>query len=133
MKKILIAVLGIICFTGCATILGGGGEQNISFVSQDPDATPRVNIISSSGNQSVELPTTLKIKGSKEDISITVLDDCYKKTTQNVSSHTNPYFFGNFLLGGVIGSTTDSSSGAAWEYDNTVVVYTTPNGTCKTK
>lgn len=133
MKKLLVAVLGIICFTGCATILGGGGEQNIQFVSQDPEATPQVNIVSKGGSQSAKLPATLKVKRSSQDILVTVEDDCYKKNTQSVSKHMNPYFFGNVILGGIFASSTDSITGAAWEYDNTVVVYTTPNETCKAK
>lgn len=135
MKKLLVAVFGIICFTGCATILGGGGEQNIQFVSQDPEATPKVNIVSKGGSQSVELPSTLNVKRSKQDILVTVQDECYKKNTQSVSSNINNYFLLNILFGGfgLFSSTTDAITGAMWEYDNTAVIYTTPNETCKAK
>ena len=40
---------------------------------------------------------------------------------------------GNVITGGLLGSTTDFATGAAWEYDNTAVIYVNKKDTCKIK
>lgn len=133
MKKLFILFIYILVFSGCATIVGGGGKQNVQLISQDPEATPRVNIMADGGPQEVILPATIQVKGSSEDILVTVNDECYRPNTQSISSKTNPFFFGNIIFGGLLGSSTDILSGAAWKYDKRVVIYTYPNNQCEAK
>ena len=59
----------------------------------------------------------------QKDITIRIKEDkCHQETVTVVNSHIEPWFWGNILSGGVFGSTTDSSTGAMWKYDETVVV-----------
>ena len=133
MKKLIILSACVIFLSGCASIIGGGGKQNVKFIPQDPDNTAKINVVSKKGSQELTLPATVKIKRTSKDIIVTVNDDCYKKNTQVVSSEINPFFWGNIISGGVVGSTTDSLTGAMWKYDENVIVYTTPNKTCEKK
>ena len=134
MKKLFVLSLCVVILSGCATIIGGT-KQNIQITAQDPDVTPKVIVESKGGPQEITLPATLKVKRAKQDILLTINDDCYKKNTQGISSNINALIFVNalFLGWGLFSSTTDALTGAAWEYDERIVVYTTPNNTCENK
>jgi len=40
----------------------------------------------------------------------------YKPLTMHLETHLNPWFWGNIVIGGFLGSTTDGLSGAVYEY-----------------
>lgn len=60
-------------------------------------------------------PLTVPVdRGS--NLAITFEKDGYKAHTAQLSPTTNPWFFGNIVLGGLVGSTTDGVSGAIHEF-----------------
>ncbi|MDD5371794.1 MAG: hypothetical protein PHO62_00025 [Sulfurimonas sp.] len=120
MKKIICVALplvGVIMFSGCATILGGGNQQTISVNSSKP-LKGEMKYSDGSGLQHFTSPATLSIERRSKDIVLTSSNGEFDSTT--VKSDMNPWLLGNIIFGGVIGSTTDSVGGAAWKYQEVV-------------
>jgi len=112
-KKILVLMgITIILINGCATIISGR-TQKITLLSTDKQ---NVQI----DGTSYSSPSIINIDRSKEDKIVTV-DGCDKKII--LKSKMNPAFFGNILLGGLLGSTTDATTNSMWKYseDNITV------------
>lgn len=129
MKKISIFVLAL-AVSGCASIIDGK-HQNVNLV---PSTSGKVvaTVISPSGVQEVTLPAVIHTERSKEDIIVKIEESkCYEESTQTVSSSVNPVILGNVITGGLLGSTTDVATGAAWEYDKSTIIYVNKKNTCK--
>jgi len=120
-KKLLIALplVSAVMFSGCATILGGGSKQTIS-INSTSNMKATMKYSDGSGVQHFNTPATLNVDRKSKDIVLTSDNDEFQTT--NVKSNINPWFFGNIIFGGLIGSTTDSVGGAAWKYDEVVNV-----------
>ncbi|MFT5660720.1 MAG: hypothetical protein ACI9TV_001362 [Sulfurimonas sp.] len=118
-NKLTLAVLGlsVMLFSGCATILGGGTDQTIS-INSSKSMKGTMTYADGSGTQYFTTPATLNVERKSKDINITSSNGDFNPV--NVKSELNPWFLGNIIFGGLIGSTTDSVGGAAWEYDETV-------------
>lgn len=121
MNKIVLSLMGIMLLSGCSTIIEGS-TQTVNF-STGMDKQIHAVITSSGGTMPVILPQALAVNKSSNDLVINIKDgNCVLPSTTIVKSHLNPWFWGNIIFGGLIGSTTDSASGAAWEYDNNILV-----------
>ena len=121
MNKIVLSLMGIMLLSGCSTIIEGS-TQTVNFSTGMDTQIPAV-IPSSRGTMPVILPQALAVNKSSNDLVINIKDgNCVLPSTTIVKSHLNPWFWGNIIFGGLIGSTTDSASGAAWEYDNNILV-----------
>lgn len=110
MKKLgLGAVFLGVLLGGCATIMSTT-TQDVSFSSSPESAEVRINGIS------VGLtPVTVKVKRDKNTM-ITVQKDGYQEERFQLGTEFNPWFMGNVITGGLLGSTTDVVSGATVEY-----------------
>lgn len=111
MKNVLALLLAVtvILSTGCASIVSGT-DQKLTFNSEPEEATVTV-----SGRVLGKTPLTVPVdRGSNQ--SITFEKEGYKTYTAQLSTTTNPWFFGNIVLGGLVGSTTDGVSGAIHEF-----------------
>ena len=132
MKKIFVIAISIMSLYGCASIIDGK-SQNVNLVPSTGSKVP-ATVVSPSGVQEVTLPTVIHTSRSNEDIVVKIEEDsCYEESTQAVQSNVNPMILGNVITGGLLGSTTDFATGAAWEYDNTAVIYVNKKDTCKIK
>ena len=121
MNKIVLSLTGIMLLSGCSTIIEGS-TQTVNL-STGMDKQIHAVITSSGGTMPVILPQALAVNKSSNDLVINIKDgNCVLPSTTIVKSHLNPWFWGNIIIGGLIGSTTDSASGAAWEYDNNILV-----------
>jgi hypothetical protein len=128
MKKTLTFV-SLLALTGCASIIDGT-HQSINLVPSDGGKIP-ATVESSSGSKKVTLPAVINVDRSKKDIVVKVEDSkCYDGASHTIQSSMNPMILLNVLSGGLLGSTTDFSTGAAWEYDNNAVVYINKKDTC---
>ncbi|EMP56291.1 hypothetical protein MSNKSG1_10468 [Marinobacter santoriniensis NKSG1] len=95
--------------SGCASIVSGT-DQKLTFNSEPEEATVTV-----SGRVLGKTPLTVPVdRGSNQ--FITFEKEGYKTYTAQLSTTTNPWFFGNIVLGGLLGSTTDGVSGAIHEF-----------------
>ena len=104
---ILIAAAASI--SGCATIVSGT-DQNLTFDSEPDGAT-----VSVAGKVVGKTPMSVQLK-KKTQQSLTFEKEGYKKHTTQLATKMDGWFWGNILLGGFLGSTTDGVSGAANEY-----------------
>lgn len=111
MKKTikLVVFSVVVLLNGCASIITGT-DQNLTFNSEPEGATVRV-----SGKVVGKTPLLVPIdKGTNQ--SLTFEKEGFKKYTVQLSTSINPWFFGNFIFGGFLGSTTDGVSGAINEF-----------------
>lgn len=112
MKKIFLFAVSsmLLVVSGCATIIDGESQQ-VSFNSNPDGATVLVN-----GVAVGKTPVSYLMKRGDGNI-VTVKKDGYKSVERTLTTQMNGMFFGNIIFGGLFGSTTDSSTGAAYEYE----------------
>lgn len=104
-------VLLVAFFTsGCATVMSEGGQQKLTFNSEPAEATVIV-----AGRVIGKTPVSASVKRGK-DTPITIEKEGYKTHTAELSTTLNGWFWGNILIGGLLGSTTDGATGAIHEY-----------------
>lgn len=103
---IRLTILSIVVLVnGCASIVTGS-SQTITFSSEPSEATVIV-----SGNIVGKTPVSVKIKKGKHQF-LTFEKEGYKTFTTQMSTSMNPWFWGNVIFGGLLGSTTDNATGA---------------------
>ncbi|TBW57618.1 PEGA domain-containing protein [Marinobacter halodurans] len=116
--------------SGCASIVSGT-DQKMTFNSEPDEA-----VVTVSGRVLGKTPITVDVDRDSNQ-SITFEKEGYKTYTAQLSTTTNPWFFGNIVFGGLLGSTTDGVSGAIHEYspDQYFVTLTpdTPTGISTSK
>ncbi|GBO83564.1 PEGA domain-containing protein [Marinobacter salsuginis] len=107
--RILAVLAALLYLTGCASVVSGT-DQKLTFNSEPEEATVMV-----SGRVLGKTPITVPVdRGSNQ--SITFEKEGYETYTAQLSTTTNPWFFGNIVIGGLLGSTTDGVSGAIHEF-----------------
>src|SRR5882672_9180903 len=120
---LIYTVVAAISLTGCASIISGS-NQEVTFHSTPEGATVSVN-----GKTFGKTPLTTALK-KKAGQSLSFEKDGYKTVTLQLETRLDSWFWGNILLGGFFGSTTDELSGAAHEYSpNQYMVTLEPIGT----
>lgn len=132
MRQYRILTLCILCLylSGCATI-SNQTKQKINIKTSDGSA-----LIADINGQKVELPADVNVSRSK-GVSIQILtvdNPCYETTQLNISGQDSisGWFWGNILIGGLFGSTTDYVSGGMWTYSNPYyIVYPRKKSDCK--
>lgn len=95
-------------FYGCASIISGS-KQQMTFQSTPEGATVSVN-----GRLVGKTPISIQLD-KKSGQSLEFKKDGYQPVTMELTTHLDGWFWGNIILGGFIGSTTDGISGAFHE------------------
>lgn len=95
---------------GCATILVGS-SQDITVNSNVPGAEVLFN-----GKVIGVTPLTTSVSKQIDSI-LEVRKEGYQPQTINMSTSLTAAFWGNIIIGGLLGSTTDQSTDSAYEYD----------------
>jgi hypothetical protein len=115
--KNLAKIFGFIVFafvciflTGCASIISGR-HQEVTFRSSPDEA-----LVTIDGRAIGKTPLTAQIERKNNPQVVTIEKQGYKTETFQLKSTVNGWLFGNLVLGGLLGSTTDSVTGAAWAY-----------------
>ncbi|HEX4851957.1 MAG TPA: hypothetical protein VFV08_14175 [Puia sp.] len=121
--RILISMLAILVFTGCATILS---RSNWPFsVRTNPEGA--TVIIKNKKGQEIfngRTPANLKLRSgagffAKESYAIAISLDGYESKTVNLECRINGWYFGNILIGGLIGMlVVDPATGAMYRLDS---------------
>lgn len=108
---VALAVIGLLAagLWGCATIVSGT-TQEMTFQSEPPGALVKVD-----GRPLGKTPMTIQLD-RKTSQSLTFELEGYKTISMPLTTTLEPWFWGNILIGGLIGSTTDGVSGAVYEY-----------------
>ncbi len=130
MKKMIFILLALAGLSGCATIVKGSSQTMNISTSNGKQAN--VVVTGKSGTIPTLIPQALSVEKSAGDIVINVTEaECVLPSTTIVKSRLNPWFWGNFIFGGLLGSTTDVATGSAWEYDSNIMVNVVPKDGCK--
>ena len=120
LRRLVLASAVSLCFTGCASLVDGN-SQPMSFASTPDEATVYIN-----GQAVGKTPVTIPIKRKSGDQQLKFSKEGYKDVELTLISNINPWFFGNVVSGGLLGSTTDGLSGAAFKYDPSSYMVTLP-------
>jgi hypothetical protein len=120
MKSLPLGLAAIFAMglTGCASIIDGG-DQSLSFSSNPEGATVYLN-----GTAIGKTPVTISAKRQSSSQHLRFTKEGYKDADVQAASTMNPWFLGNIITGGVLGSTTDGLSGAAFEYEQSSYMVT---------
>ena len=119
MKSILLAC--VIVLAGCATIVGGGSTQLLNFDSNPKDVAifmgkkGKDNTIIDLVDTGKRTPASFEVK--RKNVVIVLKKEGYKDFQVEMTRRQNGWFWGNILIGGLLGSSIDSSTGAMHEYD----------------
>lgn len=113
MKKLLLGILSLsaLWLNGCASIVDGN-SQSVSFSSNPEGATVYLN-----GAAIGKTPVTISAKRKGATQPLRFSKEGHQDIEIQLISTVNPWFFGNILIGGLLGSTTDGLSGAAYKYE----------------
>ena len=132
MKKLVLILMTATMLSGCASIVKGS-RQTINISTSNGKQADAI-ITTSTGQQNVMLPQAVPVKTDNMDITVNVKETkCTNASTTVVPSRLHPWFWGNIILGGLFGSTTDSVTGSMWAYDESVIVNVTEKDVCKVK
>ncbi len=119
--KLLVALLlSIVVIAGCATIAGGGSTQTVNLDSNPQGAEIFLGTLKNSEvvdlvNTGLTTPNSLEIP--RKNAVVILKKPGYKDTNVILEKSVNGWFFGNIIIGGFIGSSIDSSTGAVSKYD----------------
>ena len=107
--KLMMVLVSFFVLAGCSTITKGKTQQ-VTIDSNVEGATVLVN-----GNEREQTPFTGLIERSSST-TVTLKKKGYKRKSVTLDTTFEPIFWGNIIVGGVIGSTTDASTGAMYKY-----------------
>ena len=106
---LLFAIFLLMNMSGCASIVSGTTQQ-VTIKSMPEGAAVTI-----AGRAYGNTPVTATLD-KKTDQVVTLEKEGYKTETFPLKTTLDGWFWGNIVLGGVIGSTTDGISGAVNEY-----------------
>ncbi|MCO7191051.1 MULTISPECIES: adenosine deaminase [unclassified Pseudoalteromonas] len=115
MKYSIIPAAALVMLSGCASIVTSD-VQTIQVTTN----TGKTVEVSADGNKS-DTPGSIQVLRNGQDKVIrTTAAGCAAETP--VQKKVAPAFFGNVILGGLLGSTTDASTGKMWDYADSVEI-----------
>ncbi len=110
-----VALVTLTVFSGCASIVN--------------DKNQKINVSASNGQQingtidgvAFKGPGVVEVARANVDKTV-VVDNPECAKSMPLKKTVDPMFFGNFLIGGLLGSTTDASTEKMWKYQDEVVI-----------
>lgn len=119
--------------TSCAGLISGK-TQTIFLRPTDGSDDVEVEVSSVNGSQTVNIPSTVTVSRDKMPLTITVKEDkCRKESKTYATSKYNIMLLADAIGGvfGLTGTSMDMSSGAAWSYEDNVLVDVKKKQGCK--
>lgn len=109
-RKLLLAVAAVsFLAAGCATIVDGK-SQLVTFQSTPAGATVIID-----GRELGVTPLSVSLEKKTGQVLV-VRKEGFKDFSTPMATGVSGWFFGNILIGGLLGSTTDAASGAMHQY-----------------
>ncbi|WP_125721295.1 adenosine deaminase [Pseudoalteromonas rubra] len=115
MKRLLICIIILLNLFGCASIVTE--EKQTIEVSTN---TGKVVEVTADGSQSNTPGAVQVLRDGQDKVIRTTATGCAAETP--VEKTVTPAFYGNILIGGLLGSTTDASTGKMWDYADSVEI-----------
>jgi hypothetical protein len=107
----MVAALGaMVLVSGCSSIINGK-SQSITVNSNVKDAEIKMD-----GEVVGRTPFTGLVKRAGT-AKLTLSKEGYESKTVTLDTAIEPFFWGNIIIGGVLGSTTDGANGNMYKYD----------------
>jgi len=106
----IVVLASSLVFSGCASIVTGS-TQEMTF-----DSNPDGALVSVNGRPMGRTPLVIRLNKDSEDQELTFSKEGYRTASFPIASKVNPWFWGNIVCGGLLGSSTDGISGAMHEY-----------------
>lgn len=123
--KFLVPIFALLIFSSCSTVINGT-TQKITVTSNVQGAEVTMN-----GTVIGRTPITTRVK-RENTVHLIVRKDGYKDYQQQLVTKLDPWFWGNILIGGLLGSTTDTVSGSTHLIDpETIFVQMEPDTASK--
>jgi len=128
----LCAVL-LMALTGCASITGSKNQPISITAICEAEQVQAANctVTNDKGMIYVSTPGTAFVNKSTSDLTVSCTKEKVQSNPVIVKSSSNANIWGNILLGGPIGAAVDASTGAGFDYPNSVNV--TFNSPCPSK
>lgn len=114
LKKIIAPALLLSLVSGCASVM----TQNSKTVEVSTSNSEQIQVSVDNANYQVPGPITLVKDGKNKTLS-TDAEGCDDAVA---TRKVEPAFFGNVLIGGLVGSTTDAVGAKMWTYDDSIVI-----------
>ena len=114
--KNLITALSVVMFsTGCASVMTA--EQQTINVTTSNNKAAEVTV----DDKTVMAPGMVTVlRDGKDKVVKTNAAGCDNATI--IKKKVTPVFFGNIVIGGLLGSTTDGVTGKMWDYEDSVEI-----------
>ena len=114
-KALAILTASIFLVTGCASITSSK-EQSINVTtSNNKPAEVTVD------DKTITAPgMVVVLRDGKDKVVKTTAEGCDNTTL--VKKNITPMFWGNLVIGGLLGSTTDGATGKMWDYEESVEI-----------
>ena len=110
--SIAVAALSL---SGCASIMTAEQQSINVTVSNGQSAEVTVD------DKTITAPGMITVlRDGKDKVVKTKADGCDNVTV--IKKSVSPIFFGNIVIGGLLGSTTDNATGKMWDYQESVQV-----------
>jgi uncharacterized protein YceK len=120
MKKLFIFSIATFCLSSCASVTTGT-NQSIS-INTEPDKAATCELNNDKGTWYIpSTPGSVIVHRAYSDLNI-VCRKGEKTGNTIVKSTTKGMAFGNILVGGIIGTGVDMSTGAAYDYPTAISV-----------
>ncbi|WP_137166560.1 YajG family lipoprotein [Salinimonas lutimaris] len=114
MKKVLFAGLSTLWLSGCASIMTS--EQQTINVTASNGKKVEVTV----DDKTTVTPGTVTVLRDGKEKIVNVSDSACQAAP--IEKNIAPAFWGNIIIGGLLGSTTDSSTGKMWNYADNVEI-----------
>ncbi|KAF7785361.1 hypothetical protein PRUB_a4917 [Pseudoalteromonas rubra] len=115
MKYSIIPAAALVMLSGCASVMTSD-MQTIQVTTN----TGKVVEVTADGNQSNTPGAVQVLRDGQDKVIRTTAAGCASETP--VKKSVTPAFFGNIVIGGLLGSTTDASTGKMWDYADSVEI-----------
>ena len=122
-----VAALSAVIFSGCASICSKS-QYSVTVATNAPEADILIrNSDSGMIVQSGKSPLVVTLPASKSFFTPASyqceVKSKDKKQYRTISANIDPWFFGNFIFGGIIGMAIDGASGAAYKLEDAYYIH----------
>jgi hypothetical protein len=124
--RAIAGLLAALALPGCASIVTGT-NQTMALASEPAGATCKLERGGETIGYVNQTPSTASFSKSSKSIVVSCTEEAKSlRGVSTVEPGIQPWFFGNLLLGGIIGVIVDASSGAVSEYPSSTTVVLSP-------
>lgn len=114
-RRLGVICLAMIFLSGCASVM----TENSKLVNLRTSNNQEAVVTVDRGTYTIPTVVTF-VKDGEDKLIETDAEDCQKATVAH--KELEGWFWGNILIGGVIGSTTDSTGDKMWTYADSVTI-----------